>query len=167
MLPASLTAPATVIAERLVARGETVAVAESSAGGLIAAALVGVPGASAYFRGGTVFYDGPGLRAMLGDAPTALEPGNRGACEQLARYLADATAAKLRAQWGVSETGASGPSGNPYGDPAGHSWVAVRRPDGSIEAEHVLTGDSDRQANMVAFAARALEKLAAAVRAAG
>jgi nicotinamide mononucleotide (NMN) deamidase PncC len=103
---------------------------------------------------------------VLGDAETDLEPGDRGACEPLARFLADATAAKHRASWGVSETGASGPSGNPYGDPAGHAWVAVRRPDGAIEAGHVLTGDSDRVANMERFAARALDRLAAALRAA-
>jgi PncC family amidohydrolase len=58
MLPESLTVPAAEIAERLAQRGETVAVAESSAGGLIAAALLSVPGASAYFRGGVVFYNG-------------------------------------------------------------------------------------------------------------
>jgi len=67
----------------------------------------------------------------------------------------------MRADWGLAETGATGPSGNPYGDPAGHAWVAVRRPDGTIVARNVLTGDSDRSANMSAFTAAGLELLLA------
>jgi PncC family amidohydrolase len=165
MLPDSLTVPAAEIADLLTDRGETVAVAESSAGGLISAALVSVPGASAYFRGGVVLYTLPGMLEVLGGA-TDLDPGKRSASEPFARFLAAATAAKHEAGWAVSETGASGPTGNPYGDPAGHAWVAVRNPGGDIEAEHVLTGDSDRVANMERFAAHALDKLAAAIRAA-
>lgn len=162
MLPETLIVPAARIAERLIARGQTVAVAESSAGGLISAALLSIGGASAYYRGGVVFYTLDGVRAMLADA-VDLDPGRRGACEPLARFAAAATAAKHGADWGVSETGASGPSGNPYGDPPGHAWVGVAGPGDLLDAEHVLTGDDDRVANMEAFAARALEKLAAAL----
>jgi nicotinamide-nucleotide amidase len=165
MLPDSLTTVASEIAERLAERGETVAVAESSAGGLIAAALISVPGASAYFRGGVVFYTREGVRQVLGDA-TELEPGDRGACEPFARFLAAGTAGKHRSTWGLSETGASGPTGNRYGDPAGHTWTAVRRPDGVIETAHLLTGDDDRAANMERFAAHALRSLADAISAA-
>jgi nicotinamide-nucleotide amidase len=163
VLPETLTAPAAQIAQRLVARGESVAVAESSAGGLISAALLAVPGASAYYRGGVVFYTLEGVRTVLADA-TDLEPGSRGSCEPFARFLAVATAAKHGADWGVSESGASGPAGNPYGDPPGHAWVAVAAPGGHLHAEHVLTGDDDRAANMEAFAAHALRALAAALR---
>ena len=164
MLADSLTAPAVQIAELLTARNETVAVAEVSSGGLIAAALVGVPGASAYFRGGVVLYTVPGAVAMLADA-TDLDPGPRGACESFARFLAHATALKHSANWGVSETGASGPNGNPYGDPAGHTWVAACDPSGAIDAQHLLTGDTDRAANMERFAAHALNTLLMAIRA--
>ncbi len=160
MLPPALTEPAFTIAERLVARSETVAVAESSAGGLIAAALLAVPGASAYFRGGVVFYTHDGVRTMLGDAFTE-DPGRRSSIEPFARALAGAAAAKLDADWGIGETGAAGPSGNPYGDPAGHAWVAVSGP--SPATEHVLTAAVDRPANMEAFAASALRLLAAAL----
>ena len=160
MLPESLTAPAADIAERLAERGETVAVAESSAGGLIAAALVSVPGASAYFRGGVVFYTREGMQRVLGDV-VDLDPGDRGACEPFARFLAAATAAKHQASWGLAETGASGPTGNRYGDPAGHTWIAVRKPNGDIATEHLLTGEHDRAANMERFAAHALRTLAA------
>lgn len=162
MLSDTLTGPAAEIAARLIAREQTLAVAESSAGGLISAALLTVPGASAYYLGGVVFYTLEGVRAMLAGA-TDLEPGERGACEPFARFLAASTAARHGADWGVAETGASGPSPNPYGDPAGHAWVAVAGPGGQLDAEHVLTGDDDRAANMEAFAARALRKLAAAL----
>lgn len=162
MLPERLTGPATEIAGQLVARGQTVAVAESSAGGLISAALLTVPGASAYYRGGVVFYTLDGVLATLGGA-TDLEPGDRGACEPFARFLAASTAARHRADWGVSETGAGGPSPNPYGDPPGHAWVAVAGPGDHLAAEHVLTGDARRAENMEAFAARALGALAAAL----
>jgi nicotinamide-nucleotide amidase len=162
MLPDALTDPANEIAERLVARGQTVAVAESSAGGLISAALLSVGGASAYYRGGLVIYTLEGAQAMLADA-TDLDPGGRGACEPFARYLAASAAARLGADWGIGETGATGPSGNGYGDPAGHAWLAVAGPDGLLQAGHLLTGDGDRAANMEAFAAAALRRLAAAI----
>jgi nicotinamide-nucleotide amidase len=161
VLADTITGPAAVAAERLVARGQTLAVAESSAGGLISAAMLAVPGASAYYRGGVVTYTHEGTRAMLADA-TDLDPGDRGACEPFARFLAVAVRSTLGADWGVSETGASGPKGNRYGDPAGHAWVAVAGADG-VRTVHVLTGDDDRAANMERFAARALEALAAAL----
>jgi PncC family amidohydrolase len=162
MLPDALTTPAREIAERLAARGETLAVAESSAGGFVSASLLAVPGASRYYRGGFVTYTHDGTRAALADA-TDLEPGDRGACEPFARFLAGAARGKLSADWAVSETGASGPSGNRYGDPAGHAWVAVAGPDGTLRTEHVLTGSDDRAGNMELFAAAALGLLLTAL----
>ncbi len=156
VLPASLTEPAQEAAERLKERGETIAIAESSAGGLIAAALLAVPGASAYFTGGVVFYTRDGVRELLG-----ADAGPRSASEPFARAIAQMAAAKLGADWGVGETGAAGPSPNPYGDPAGHTWVAVHGP--RSQAAHVLTGDDDRAENMERFAAAALELLAGAL----
>ncbi|QEC49747.1 CinA family protein [Baekduia soli] len=162
MLPATLTGPAATISERLMAAGQTVAVAESSAGGLISAALLAVPGASAYYRGGVVIYTLEGARALLAGA-TDLDPGSRGACEPFARYLSASAAARLDADWGVGETGATGPRGNRYGDPAGHAWVAVSGPAGHLDARHALTGSDDRAANMEHFAAQALTLLADAL----
>jgi PncC family amidohydrolase len=162
MLSDEVTHAAGRAAERLVARGQTVAVAESSAGGLISAALLAVPGASAYYRGGVVIYTLQGARTML-DGATDLDPGERGACEPFARYLAASAAAKLGADWGVGETGAAGPKGNRYGDPAGHAWLALAGPGGELRTEHVLTGVDDRAENMTSFAAGALRLLAAAV----
>lgn len=146
------------IGAALIARGERVGVAESSSGGLISAALLSVPGASAYYLGGSVIYTGRarGLLFERDELPADL----RGASEPYAERLALGAAAKLRAEWGLSETGATGPTGNPYGDPPGHSWVAVARPDGSTVTRIVSTGDDDRPANMYRFSAVALQLLA-------
>ncbi len=158
MLPATLTEPATAIAAHLKERGESIAVVESSAGGLVSAALLAVPGASAYYRGGVVIYTLESVRGLLsGQDPPA--KGTRSSTEPFAAWLAGAVAGKLNTDWGFGETGAAGPSGNPYGDPAGHAWVAVRTPGGGVRTEHVLTGDADREANMEAFAAAGLRLL--------
>jgi PncC family amidohydrolase len=153
-----LSEPAAAIADRLRARGQTIAVAESAAGGLISAALLAVPGASAYFRGGVVIYTLAGATELLAGGPP-LPAGVRGASEPFARWLASSAAGKLGADWGIGETGAAGPSGNPYGDPAGHDWVAVHCPDGRVVARQVLTGSEDRPGNMETFAAAALALL--------
>jgi PncC family amidohydrolase len=157
MLPEELTAPAHAIAERLVARGETIAIAESASGGLISAALLAVPGASAYYAGGVVIYTLVGAGAVL-SPEDPLPDDTRGASEPFAQWLATRAAAKLEASWGVGETGASGPTGNRYGDPAGHAWVAVRGPDG-VRTRNVRTGSDDRPQNMERFAAAALTLL--------
>ncbi|MCW3041672.1 MAG: CinA family protein [Solirubrobacterales bacterium] len=162
MLPETLTVPAHAIAERLIARKESIAVAESSAGGLISAALLSVPGASAYYRGGLVVYSLEGVRAQLAGAPPVPD-GTRSASQPFVEYLARTVAEQLNTDWGLAETGATGPSGNPYGDPAGHAWVGAAGPDGILTSEHVLTGSADRPANMEAFAARALAVLAQAL----
>lgn len=137
-------------------RGETVSVAEGSGGGLVSAALLAVPGASAYYLGGSVIYTRNALDGML-TGPVERPRKLRGASEPWATHLARATRVHLRSTWGVGEGGATGPSGNPYGDPPGHAWVAVSGP--SEAAHNILTGDDDRLANMVAFATAALELL--------
>jgi len=145
------------VGARLKARGETIAVAESSAGGLISAALLAVPGASAYFLGGAVVYTRQSREALLGIPPPALA-GMRPATEAYAQLLARTVRQKFSASWGIGETGASGPTGNRYGDPAGHACIAIAGPsEGAITLE---TGDADRVANMHAFAKAALELLA-------
>lgn len=146
------------VGERLKARGETVAVAESSAGGLIAAALLAVPGASAYFRGGAVIYNRTSIRELTGlDMKLLMAEGIRSSSEPFAAKLAEAMRQRLRADWGLAETGAAGPTGNSYGDEAGHSCTAVA---GEATAARTLeTGAADRMANMARFAAAALRQL--------
>jgi nicotinamide-nucleotide amidase len=152
----TLSALAERLAERLKAAEQTVAVAESSAGGLISAALLAVPGASAYFLGGAVVYTGRARMRLL-DIPREAVAGMRSASEPYALLLARSVREQFAADWGLSETGAAGPTGNGYGDAAGHSCIAVA---GSFEHALTLeTGDADRGANMFAFAAAALELL--------
>jgi nicotinamide-nucleotide amidase len=142
---------------RLKARGETIAVAESSVGGLISAALLSVPGASAYFLGGAVVYTRQSRELLLGIPPSALE-GMRPATEPYALLLARTVRQQFSASWGIGETGATGPAGNRYGDPAGHACIAVV---GAGErAITVKSGTADRVANMRTFAKAALELLA-------
>jgi PncC family amidohydrolase len=151
-----LVAQAGRIAARLTARKETVAVAESAAGGLIAAALLAVPGASAYCLGGIVIYTRQGWEALR-DFDQALLGGHRSATEGNALVRARVARDRFGATWGLGETGAAGPTGNRYGDPAGHAWVAVAGP---VEKTLKLaTGDANRLANMHAFAAAALRLL--------
>jgi len=144
------------IAVRLKARKETVAIAESSSGGLISAALLAVPGASAYFLGGAVVYTAK-ARVLLMDLPRESVAGMRSASEPYAMLLARTARDRFSATWGLSETGAAGPTGNPYGDAAGHSCIALAGP--LSHAITVETGSDDRAANMRAFAQRALELL--------
>ena len=144
------------IAARLIERKETIAVAESSTGGLIAAALLSVPGASAYFIGGAVVYTKTARTALLGIGDADMQ-GLRPSTEAYARLNARRVRERLGTTWALGETGATGPTGNRYGDAAGHTCIAVAGP---VERAITLeTGSADRQANMEAFARRALELL--------
>ena len=148
------------IADRLKERRETVAVAESSTGGLIAAALLAVPGASAYFLGGAVVYTRQARRSLVA-IPDEAMAGIRSASEPYAALLARTVRERHGATWGLSETGAAGPTGNRYGDPAGHTCIAIA---GRSERSLTLaTGSADRRANMQAFGAKALEALLEAI----
>lgn len=143
-------------AELLIARKQTVAVAESSAGGLTAAALLAVPGASAYCRGGVVIYTRQALLG-LGNIDRDALAGVRPATEAYAAFKAKLVRERFGADWGVGETGAAGPTGNSYGDPAGHACVAVA---GAVNATRTIaTGRAVRPDNMHAFAAAALALL--------
>ena len=145
------------IAERLIAGKQTIAIAESSTGGLVAAALLAVPGASAYFVGGAVVYTKASRAALLGIGDAEMQ-GMRPATEQYSLLIARRVRERHGATWGFGETGAAGPSGNRYGDPAGHTCIAVIGP--SERAVTLRTGASDRRNNMQAFAVRALEVFA-------
>jgi nicotinamide-nucleotide amidase len=137
-------------------RGQTVAVSESSAGGLISASLLSVPGASAYFLGGGVVYTRIARSALLGITDAEMK-GIRSSSEPYAQLLARTVRHRFGATWGIAETGASGPTGNSYGDKAGHTCLAVSGP---IEKIITLeTGNSDRVANMRVFSAALLDLL--------
>jgi len=160
-MPRSLTALGAAVGDLLKQRGQTIAVAESSAGGLINAALVAVPGASAYYLGGSVIYTPKGRAALLGIGKDEMA-GIRSASEPFATLLAQRVRLNLGATWGLSETGASGPTGNRYGDAPGHACIAVSGP---VDAAGTIeTGSADREANMWEFARRALELLESCLR---
>jgi nicotinamide-nucleotide amidase len=152
-----LAAIAEKIAARLIERRQTIAVAESSTGGLISAALLAVPGASAYFLGGAVVYTRD-ARRILADIPDEAMKGIRSASEPYAKLLASRIRQRFSTDWALSETGATGPAGNRYGDAAGHSCMGVA---GGPEptAMTLETGSADRLANMHVFAGTALNFL--------
>ncbi len=152
-----LSALAERVAQRLTERGETLAIAESSAGGLISAALLAVPGASKFYVGGAVVYTAR-ARLTLMDIPQKAMDGLRSASEPYAALLARVARKNLKATWGLSETGAAGPDGNRYGDLPGHCCMAVAGEDTAVSAT-LETGSDDRPANMQAFAAAALKLL--------
>jgi|SRR5882757_3310392 len=151
-----LLAIAEQIAAKLIANKQTIAVAESSTGGLISASLLAVPGASAYFLGGGVIYTRDARRVLM-DIPDDAMRGIRSASEPYAQLLARQVQTRFASSWGLSETGATGPTGNRYGDAAGHSCMAVAGPQQQVIT--LETGSNDRQANMQAFATAALELL--------
>ena len=157
---AGLTTLSAQLAEILTAREQTVAVAESSTGGLISASLLAVPGASAYFKGGSVVYTLVSRRELLGitrDDVAGLEP----LTELMVQRFAETARRQLDATWGIAELGVAGPTGARYGHPPGISVLAI---DGPVQlSTTVETGSGDREANMWRFTERALELLGEAL----
>jgi nicotinamide-nucleotide amidase len=149
---------ANIAADHLRNRGETIAIAESSAGGLISSSLLAVPGASRYFLGGAVVYTLQARQGLVGITQKEMdEAGIRSSSEPYASRLASRIREIHNSDWGLAETGAAGPTGNRYGDLAGHSCIALCGPQNlSMTLE---TGDNDRAENMIRFAATALSQL--------
>ncbi|MFN4088022.1 MAG: CinA family protein [Alphaproteobacteria bacterium] len=161
---AKLNEMAAAVGARLKEQDQTVAVFESSTGGLVSAALLAVPGASAYYQGGGVIYTAVARAALTGIPKEAMR-GVRSSSEPYALMLARAARETFGTDWGVGETGAAGPTGNRYGDAAGHTCIAIAGP-----VEHVITletGDDDRERNMWAFAEAVLDLLGKGVGATG
>jgi len=151
-----LSSMADAVSKRLKENGQTVAVAESSAGGLISASLLAVPGASTYFLGGSVVYTSTARQRLLGIEDDTIGD-MRASTEPYALLKARTVRESLDATWGLSETGATGPTGNRYGDAAGHVCIAITGP---VERVMTLaTGNADRETNMWAFAKAALDLL--------
>jgi nicotinamide-nucleotide amidase len=151
-----LVAIAEKIAVKLIERRQTIAVAESSTGGLISAALLAIPGASAYFLGSAVVYTRDARRILM-NIPDEAMKGIRSASEPYAKLLASQIRQRFATDWSLSETGATGPTGNRYGDAAGHSCMGVAGLEVSVMT--LETGSADRLANMHVFASTALNFL--------
>jgi len=155
-----LNSMAVLVGNLLKEKNQTVSVSESSAGGLISAALLSVSGASSYFVGGGVIYTNQARRGLIGAPENVVTM--RASTEDFALIMARLIREKLDTDWGLCETGASGPTGNRYGDAAGHCCIAVYGP---VEAAITLeTGSNDREANMHKFSASALQFLDQVVR---
>ena len=136
---------------------ETISVVESSSGGLISAALLSQSGASSYYMGGQVIYTAQSIRALTGLRLRELKEKNiRSSSEPFALLIAQKGCAMYDTNWCIGETGASGPSGNGYGDPAGYSCFAVA---GIKEkTNNILTGSNNRIDNMFKFSEEALNQ---------
>ena len=144
------------IAERLIARGETLAVAESTTGGLVSAALLAVSGASRYYAGGGVLYT-LNSRTALAGVPVETYANYRGTTPKMLATLAEAMRERLGATWCIAESGVAGPTGGRWGAPAGRTTLGVAGP--VTRTKVIETGLSDRQANMAEFATRTLRYL--------
>jgi PncC family amidohydrolase len=160
LLQGNLMKDLVTLAEKIAAflkqRKQTIVIAESSTGGLISAALLAVPGASAYFLGGAVVYTRQSRRLLL-DIPDAALDGMRPSTEPYALMMARSAQQRFSSTWALAETGATGPTGNRYGDKAGHSCIAIAGP--AEKSMTLETGATDRLANMDAFTAAALKFL--------
>lgn len=146
---------------KLKQRGHTLAISESSMGGLVSAALVAIPGASEYFLGGATIYTHQSRKQLLGMDEAALQ-GIRPATEEYALLCARTIREQLGSTWAMAETGATGPDANLYTDPPGTAWIAIVgcAEVGSIEKTlRIETGSNDREANMWVFARQALDFL--------
>jgi PncC family amidohydrolase len=120
------------------ARGETIAVAESLTGGMLAAALTAVPGASAAFRGGVVSY-ATDLKAALLGVPAALLERHGAVHPDVARAMADGVRSRLSATVGVATTGVAGPDPQD-GQPVGTVYIAVSTGGGTAVRSLGLSG---------------------------
>jgi PncC family amidohydrolase len=152
------------IGTRLGERGESVAVAESTAGGLISAALLSVAGASRYYAGGGVLYTLASRTALAGVSAEQYK-NYRGTTPEMLATLAESMRQRLGATWCIAESGLAGPTGSRHGAPAGKVTLSVAGPVVSTEVKE--TGLPDREANMVEFATLGLQLLSQAIQEAG
>jgi PncC family amidohydrolase len=148
----------------LTERGEKVAVAEGTAGGLVSAALLWVPGASRYYAGGGVTYT-LNSRIMLAGVPAETLENYRGTTPEMIATLAESMRQRLGADWCIAESGLAGPTGGRSGAAPGRVTIGVAGPISRTEVFE--TGIADREANMIDFTTRTLRYLRDAILDAG
>jgi len=144
----------------LAARGGTLAVAESLTGGLLAAALTSIPGASAVFRGGVVAY-ATEVKAALLSVPSDLLERHGAVHPSVAAAMAEGARLRVGATVGAATTGVAGPDPSD-GQPVGTVFIAVSSPDGAMGRRLALSGD--RQQIRLATVERSLDLLIAILR---
>ncbi len=141
-----------VIQDLMLARGLTLAVAESCTGGLLGAALSAEAGSSGYFRGGVVSYADAAKRELLAvDAADIADAGavSREVAEQMARGARRA----FDADFALAVTGVAGPGGGTEHKPVGTTWLAVAGPDGLWSGSFRYSGDRERNRQLAVAAA--------------
>lgn len=144
------------IASLLTTRGETVSVAEATAGGLLSAALLWVPGASRYYAGGGVVYT-LNSRIQLAGVPAATLENYQGTTVDMVATMAETMRQRLGSTWCLAESGLAGPTGGRSSAPPGTTRIAVAGP--VTRSEVIETGINDREANMIEFTTRSLRLL--------
>ena len=158
MWSGGVTEPTAVrVLEALARRGESLATAESLTGGLLAARLTDVPGASRSFVGGVVSY-ATRIKVALLDVPEAVVERHGVVSQECAIAMAQGVRTRLDATWGLATTGVAGPD-EQDGHPVGTVWVAVAGPSGA--AARLLTLSGDRLAIRQATCDAVLSDLAA------
>ena len=145
------------IAARLAERGETLAVVETAAGGLICGALAAVPGASAWLLGGVVAYGAGAKEQWLGVTAADVAPDGV-VSARAAQLMAQAVRRSTGATWGMAETGIAGPqTGRRSTKPAGLVFLAVDGPiAAAVEQRTDLPGREDNQEAFTLLALRLL-----------
>ena len=128
------------VGEVLRERGQTLAIAESLTGGLVASMVTDVPGSSAYFLEGVVSYaDGSKMERLGVLEETLIAHG--AVSEDVACEMAEGVRAVLGADWGISTTGIAGPTGDTEEKPLGLVYYAVASDPGTQVRRQVLPGD--------------------------
>ncbi len=135
---------ASVVGQLLIARGQTLSVAESCTGGGLGAMLTETPGSSSYFMGGIISYANQVKINLLDVNPTDLE--REGAVSEIiAVQMAAGVKAKLGTDWGVSITGVAGPGGGTEDKPVGLVYIGIAAPDGSVEGIRYQLGSQQER----------------------
>ena len=148
------------IGKKLIARGEKVAVSESTTGGLLSAALLSVAGASKFYAGGGVVYTLASRTALVG-VPAERYANYQGTTPDMLAELAQTVRERLEASWGIAESGLAGPTGGRFGALPGKVTIGVSGP--ITRTEIMNTGLTDRVENMIEFTTRALRYLNSAI----
>lgn len=143
-----------VLLEMLAARGQTLAVAESLTGGLLAATLVEVPGASRVFRGGLIVY-ATDLKSSLAGVPEQLLAEHGPVHPAVASALANGARVRCESTWGLATTGVAGPDSQ-HGIAPGTAYVAIAGPTAAVRRLDLVGSRAAIRAGTVAAALRLL-----------
>ena len=144
------------VSELLWEREKTVSTAESCTGGRIAEAIIAVPGASKYFKGGIICYVNEVKENLLGVSHEVLEE-KTAVCEEVAVAMVKGACKVLNTDYAVAATGIAGPGGGTKEIPVGTIWLAVGTPDNVIT--YKIEEDQGRDINLTVATTKAMQML--------